>query len=326
MPQSRNMLKGLRPRAVGGGKMILVTGSSGLVGRHVCTALERAHHTVRQFDIERSPDEDVCNADAVAGALSGVSGVVHLAAVARVIDGERVPDRCRRVNVDGLKTVLDAVLHAPGRKPWVVFVSSREVYGNAAQSPTREDTALCALNTYAQTKIAGETLVEALRKAGVVANICRLSTVYGATHDYPDRVLPAFCRAAAFGGEIHVDGHNVVVDPTHIGDVARGLALLAGKTADGHLLPPVHFVSGRGYTLLRLAELAIAAGEASTRVTMRRPRDFDVSRFVGDPGRAEALLGWRAQTRVEDGIRNFVRDFRILHGSENYRAGAVRVA
>lgn len=304
--------------------MILVTGSHGLVGRHVSAALERARQPVRQFDIKRSNDEDVCNETAVAEALSGANGVIHLAAVARVIDGERDPDRCRRINVGGLRTVLDAVSRIRGQKPWIVFVSSREVYGNAAQSPTPEDSAPQALNTYAHTKVAGEALVIALREAGVVANICRLSTVYGATDDYADRVLPAFCRAAALGGELHVDGQDVAVDPTHIDDVARGLVLLAEKTASGHLLPPIHFVGGRGHTLLHLAKLAIAAGEASTRIAMRQPRSFDVSRFVGDPGRAKALLGWTAQISIEDGVRNFVHDFRTLR--RTYDAGETRLA
>ena len=39
-------------------------------------------------------------------------------------------------------------------------------------------------------------------------------------------------------------------------------------------------------------------------------RSFDVQRFCGDPTRAEALLGWRANTTLERGFAGLVADFR----------------
>ena len=50
--------------------MILVTGSSGVVGRRLCAHLQRAGLTVRQFDIRRSPNEGVCIAGVVEQALA----------------------------------------------------------------------------------------------------------------------------------------------------------------------------------------------------------------------------------------------------------------
>jgi nucleoside-diphosphate-sugar epimerase len=80
--------------------------------------------------------------------------------------------------------------------------------------------------------------------------------------------------------------------------------LCAGERA----LPPVHFVTGRQTSLGDLAQLAIAHGAVEQREAPAR--SFDVHRFCGDPGRAEALLGWRASTPLESGFAQLVESFR----------------
>jgi nucleoside-diphosphate-sugar epimerase len=289
--------------------MILVTGAAGLVGRHVIDRLSARGLPVRTFDIRDEAREDVRDPDAVARAVRGVTGILHLAAVSRVIHGERDPEKCRATNLGGVKAVIDAAL-GERIKPWLVFVSSREVYGDAAEVPAKEDAPYCPLNVYAETKVAGERMVLVARDAGLTANVCRLSTVYGSTNDHADRVLPAFCAAAALGGRIAVHGDEVVLDPVHVDDATEGLARLVEQTAAKEKLPPVHFVSGRGMSILELARMAVAAGDPATRISLEAPRSYDVKRFVGDPKRAAELLGWKAQIGIEDGIRRFVADFR----------------
>lgn len=290
--------------------MILVTGSSGLIGRHLGVRLARENYEVRSFDLKRSLQEDVRDKDSIERALGGVRGIVHLAAISRVVYGESAPDECWATNVEGLRSVINCALNSR-LKPWLIFVSSREIYGNASQSPTNEDAPEAPLNTYARSKVAGEHLVKAARSQGLTANICRLSTVYGATDDYPDRVLPAFCRAAAEGGRIRIDGAKTVLDPTHVEDVVEGLCRLTAETAAGRLLPAVHFVSGRGYSLQEIADIAIQAGGKSTSVTVQAPRAYDVNRFVGDPSRAKSLLGWSPVIDLENGVRRLVEAFRL---------------
>jgi len=85
--------------------MILVTGADGLVGRHICALLRGANIAHRPFDLKLSPSEDIRNRPAVAEALKGVRGVVHLAAVSRVVWGERDPMLCAATNVDALADI-----------------------------------------------------------------------------------------------------------------------------------------------------------------------------------------------------------------------------
>ena len=61
--------------------MILVTGAEGLIGRRLCARLRAEGLEVRAFDLKRSPREDIRDRASLAAALSGVEGVIHLAAI-----------------------------------------------------------------------------------------------------------------------------------------------------------------------------------------------------------------------------------------------------
>ncbi|MFO0566324.1 MAG: NAD(P)-dependent oxidoreductase [Polyangiaceae bacterium] len=282
---------------------VLVTGSAGLVGTALRQALAAVGFEAVGMDLRESDHRaDVRDADAVARAMEGCGGVVHLAAVSRVIDGERDPERCRSTNVGGVKNVLGAARSSKLR-PWVVFVSSREVYGEADSLPASEDAALRPMNVYGRTKVAGEELVGAARLDGLKACVVRLSNVFGSTLDHPDRVVPAFARGAVLGRTLRVDGEDHTFDFTHISDVSRGLAALAlYLERESRPPPPIHFVTGTPTTLGELARLAIELGGNRSLMHLAPPRDFDVQRFFGDPARARSLLGWSPEVPLRQGL------------------------
>ena len=294
-------------------KRILITGSEGLVGHALADAVRQRAWQVKGLDVLAPTLEDrgdVRDADAVSRALAGCSGVVHLAAVSRVILGERSPELCWDTNVGGTRNVLAAALNARPC-PWVVLSSSREVYGQPDELPANEDAPLAPVNIYGRSKVEGERLALEAREAGLRTGILRLSNVYGVIADHADRVVPAFARAAATGARLRVDGDGHNFDLTHVYDTIRGMvqlieALEAGESA----LPPIHLLTGRPTTLGELAELAVSLGDMGVSVEEGPPRSFDVSHFYGDPSRALALLGWRPRVHLWDGLRRLINDFR----------------
>jgi UDP-glucose 4-epimerase len=286
--------------------MILVTGSSGLVGRHLCARLEAEGIAIRRFDLREIPSQDIRDPVALAGALRNVSGVVHLAAISRVVWAENDPDLCRATNVEALRALAASCLD--GARPWLIFASSREVYGNPTRLPVREEDALMPVNIYGRSKRDGERIVETARESGLAANICRFSNVYGCPYDHKDRVAMAFAAVAARGGVMSVEGGSNTFDFTAIEDVVDGLWRLIHATIGGELLPPIHFVSGQGTTLRELADIAAARARRDVRIVEASPRNFDVSNFVGDPARAQALLGWKAQAGLADRISRLIAD------------------
>ena len=56
---------------------------------------------------------------------------------------------------------------------------------------------------------------------GLIANICRLSSVYGSPHYHPDRVVMAFAGAAVHRGTMRVDGPSNTFDFTAVDDVVK---------------------------------------------------------------------------------------------------------
>jgi nucleoside-diphosphate-sugar epimerase len=280
---------------------ILITGSAGLVGSALVRTLEQRGSALVRFDLQGTGATcgDVRDRDQVIKASTGVSGIIHLAAVSRVIWGERDPESCWATNVGGVRNVLEAAARSSLR-PWVIFASSREVYGQPEILPADEDTPLRPVNIYGQSKVEGERLVADARREGVRACTIRLSNVFGSIADHVDRVVPAFARGAVAGEVLRIEGDDHTFDFTYIDDVARGIASLAELLATGAAAPPpIQLVSGHPTTLAELAALAIAL--AGTRATVRHapPRNFDVARFVGSGARARQLLAW--QPRVEIG-------------------------
>jgi nucleoside-diphosphate-sugar epimerase len=290
---------------------ILVTGAAGLIGRSVTPLLRKAGFRVVPFDLRSSPACDVTNAEDLRHGLDGVDGIIHLAAVSRVVEGERNPDLCRRTNAEATRTLLQFARQS-AQAPWFILASSREVYGQQATLPVAEDAPLSPRNVYARSKAEGERLTNEARAAGMTTAIVRFSNVFGDTLDHADRVVPAFARAAASSGVVRVDGSDCAFDFTHVSDVADGLVRVVRQLCDGErTLPPIHFVSGRQTSLGELADLAIKGGDGVRRVEAPA-RDYDVYRFVGDPRRAGALLDWRVTTTLETGFARLVADYRAV--------------
>ena len=292
---------------------VLITGSEGLIGTALRSALVAQGVDVLGLDCRADgPDRgDTRDAQRVFDAVSGCDGVVHLAAVSRVAWGEQQPARCWDTNVGGTGHVIEAV-QAQDRPPWLLFASSREVYGQPRTLPVREDAELSPMNVYGRSKAEGERLVAEAQRGGLCTAIVRYSNVYGRVTDHSDRVVPAFAKAAAVGGTIRVDGPEHTFDFTHIDDAVRGTSALIGKLATAASQPPIHLVTGQPVTLSRLAQIAADSADKPLRVVEGRPRKYDVSSFYGDTERSKSLLGWEANISIFEGMRQLIEDFSEL--------------
>lgn len=283
-----------------------------MIGKAVRASLEQSGVRVIGLDIKSIGEEfgDVRNQLTIRHAFEGCVGIIHLAAISRVVWGEQDPDNCWKTNVDGLENVLHLAQEQP-RKPWLIFASSREVYGQPDVLPATESAPLNPVNIYGRAKVEGERLVNLARQQGLRTAIIRLSNVYGSTADHHDRVVPAFARAVVLGKTLRVDGSSHTFDFTHLDDTARGIIALVRYLEEGHdTVPPIHFLTGQPTTLGQLAAMANDASQSGSEITQSPPRSFDVSRFYGTPQRAKDLLGWMPQISIKDGLARLIKDFR----------------
>ncbi len=291
-------------------KTICVTGSEGAIGKPLVSALERRGIGVRRLDTALPAGDpghvDVRDERAVREAVEGCIGIVHLAAISRVVWGERDPETCWAVNVTGTECITAAASRATTH-PWTILASSREVYGNQQTLPVNEDAPCRPVNTYGRSKLAAERVVDQARDQGVETAILRLSNVYGGLHDHTDRVVPAFGRAAAEGSTMEVFGADSTCDFTHIDDTVAAFLAVIDRLEAGKTLPDaINIATGIGTTLLELARLAADAGGGRARIVVRPSKDFAVDHFVGAPDRARHHLGWQAGVSIDTGIRQLV--------------------
>lgn len=303
---------------------ILVTGSDGLVGTRLCSLLERAGNEVARLDLrprhESSVAVDVLDLRSLSSSAAGCAGIIHLAAVSRVVWGEADPERCLRTNVLGTANVAEVAASSP-TKPWVMLASSREVYGQARSLPVTESHATAPVNVYGRSKLFAEYILRSLNQAGRRVAVVRLSSVYGSADDHQDRVVPAFCRAALANDRLGVNGSECTFDFTHVDDVADGIFRMAQMLSSGHALAePIHLVSGVPTSLHDLAALVIRCAGARSAIVERPPRTYDVSHFVGDPARARALLGWKVATSLDKGVARLLTDLRPRRVDSNAAA------
>ena len=295
---------------------VLITGSEGLIGSSLSIALSRLGITVLGFDNKLEPHHpcygDILNYEQVTKAINDVEGVIHLAAISRVVFGEKNPKLCWDTNVEGTKHILEAALSSP-KKPWVLYASSREVYGQQEKLPVKETAPLIPVNVYGDSKIAAEKAVENAMQRGLKASIVRFSNVFGSICDHNDRVIPAFCLAAVNGTRIRIDGKDNLFDFTYIDDVVQGiLSFIYQLSKNNKALPPIHFTMGQATSLGEAAFYAQQASRHPIEIIEAPSRNYDVAQFCGDPSRAEALLNWKPCVGVQEGMRRLIHQYQLV--------------
>lgn len=301
---------------------VLLTGSAGVIGTVLATALCAAGFDVRCIDRAHDPDQDLVSGQALTAALAGCDGVVHLAGCTRVGAAEADPARARRDNVDATAALLLGVM-GQTRPPWIVYASSREVYGSSGGSPVAEDSPLAPLNVYGTTKAESEALVERAVGEGLRATVLRLANVYGAPNDQPDRLIPAFLGAAVVGGRLLVRGPERTLDLVHVDDaVAAFVAAAIRLSSGGPGLGPVNICSGVETTLGVLAARIVTLAASSSATHEVDAGSHEVRRFVGDNRSACDLLGWTPQVTLDAGLVELIQ---VTRSRSNARSPSERV-
>jgi UDP-glucose 4-epimerase len=173
-------------------QLVLVTGATGALGPRVVAALHEAGCAVRTLSLDTPAPGllpgavemrlgDITDRAAVAAAMEGVDGVVHMAALLHIVNpSPTLRPKYERVNVEGTQIVVEAAQAAGVRR--LVFFSTIAVYGPGKGRLLDEATTPQPDSFYAETKLAAEALVlKATRNNGEpLGVVLRMGAVYGA--------------------------------------------------------------------------------------------------------------------------------------------------
>lgn len=289
---------------------ILVTGSLGLIGQILVKKLKTKGFNVLELD-QRFPQDHLSHGDIrdkklLQRLLAQATGIVHLAAVSRVVWGEQNPSLCWEVNVEATHALLELIKQSQ-HKPWIIYASSREVYGQQNNLPVLDNNELAPMNHYARSKLAAEKWMNVYRQDGLLTSILRFSSVYGSIADHPDRVIPAFCRAAINNKTLRIDGFNNVFDFTHVADTVEGILAVINKLqASVNDLPAMHLTTGIGTSLFELASFIQTILNKPLQFSEAPARNYDVHRFYAEPTYAKNILNWNPSIKLQDGLKNLL--------------------
>ncbi len=309
-------------------EVILVTGGAGFIGSHVTRTLLRDGYDVVVIDISGRPYRlsdvsssieyvrlDIRSETGIYRVMEKYRpmGIIHLAAVSRVVWCEKHPIRCIDVNINGTISLAKALARL-SYKPFIIYGSSREVYGEPRSLPATEHCPKIPVNLYGYTKLVGERIVEeAAKNMGVQAIILRFSNVYGSEYDILDRVIPRFIIRAIKGLPLEIHGGDQMFDFTHIDDTVEGVRRAIEKIMEAReegYCRDYHILTGTPTRITDLPKMISEAIGGDVRVVYTRSRSYDVRRFYGDPGRAYRELGFRARIGIREGIVRTVERFR----------------
>ena len=169
---------------------ILITGSSGYLGRNVAGAALEKGHSVVGLDIKPSGIAhvsfkeiigDITDLQLVKQASAGCEAVFHLAAA--LAQFERDEKRMHDVNVKGTENALAAALERNARK--FIYTSSVEVYGINVPIPCTEDAPIAPICQYGRYKVESEKLCREYLTKGLNITIFRPPTINGPGQNEP---------------------------------------------------------------------------------------------------------------------------------------------
>ncbi|MGH2857652.1 MAG: dTDP-glucose 4,6-dehydratase [Solirubrobacteraceae bacterium] len=259
-------------------------------------------------------------ADAVGGATGGIDAIVNFAAETHVDRSIADPFAFSVTNGQGTHVLLEA---ARERGLRYVQVSTDEVYGSIESGSFTEESPLRPSSPYSATKTGADLLVLSyFHTYGLPALVCRGSNNYG-PRQYPEKLIPLMVLNALAGDRLPVygDGRNVR-NWLYVEDFGRGIGRVLEHGSPGE----VYNCGGPDecenlVVVRRILELTGADESLIEHVTDRPGHD---RRYSLSAAKLQAL-GWRAQTRLEEGLARTVdwyRDNRWWW--EPIRSGAYR--
>ncbi len=306
----------------------LVTGGAGFIGSNLVRRLLEDGEAVavidnfstgRRENIEdvmgdiELVEGDIRDADAVARAIRGCSGVFHQAALGSVPRSVEDPGTSHDVNVGGTLAVLEAARAAGVAR--VLFAGSSSVYGNREESPKHEDMRLLPESPYAATKVAAEAYVRAwARTWGMETMTLRYFNVFGPRQDPAGpyaAVIPAFVSSLMSGQRpVVYGGGRQSRDFCFIENVCNAnlLAMRApAAVCDGRA---VNIACGQSTSLLEILGYLGEIFAIDSEPAFLEPRPGDVKHSLADISRATESIGYRPAVFVQEGLKRSVAWYR----------------
>ena len=304
----------------------LVTGGAGFLGTALANRLVKdGHHVVvlddlsngKQVHLETSVTfhhGDVDSIPLLWSLLQDVDCVYHLAARVSVAQSIHHPRDYNRVNVGGTVSLMEAMRDTGVSR--VVFTSSGAIYGHQPEQPVHENDLPQPDSPYAVSKWAAEQYIHTIGNLWNIETVAlRIFNAYGPRQSLPVShapVVPRFLQQALTGGSIVIFGDGSQTrDFVYVDDVVS--ALISAATAKEVNRQVINIGSGVETSVDKLVDKIEKVNGRSAKRIYNQEKIGGVSRLVADISRAQALLGFRPQTKLATGLQHILaQDSRFI--------------
>lgn len=323
---------------------VLVTGGAGYIGTHILTVLAaqghdcvcidnysnsspRALDRVRELVGRRidAYDVDIRDAAGLRSVLSrhDVDSVIHMAGLKAVAESVQFPQRYHDNNVNGTRTLLQALAATSVRK--FVFSSSATVYGVAEYMPLAENASTVPMTPYGENKLEIERMLTAFAakdQSWRVVNL-RYFNPAGAhpsgrigedPRGVPNNLMPFVCQVASgrlahllvFGNDYPTKDGTGIRDYIHVMDLAEGhaAALATMDRLPAGMVMPLNLGTGCGVSVLELLQAFERVNGVTIPKKIVARRDGDTAVCYADPTLARNTLGWSAKRSINEMCRD----------------------
>lgn len=290
---------------------ILVTGSSGFVGKHLVGHLKTKRHHVIPLDVY------LLNATAVESTLAKINpdGVIHLAAIAAVGESLTSPAKILRNNIFAQLNLLEA-LKRKKSTAGILIIGSADEYGRSSDQAIDENFPLLPTTPYAVSKIAQDFLgLQYHLSYGL--NIIRVrpfnhigegQSLGFVVPDFAEQIVDV--ERSGKSGAISVGNLDAVRDFTDVLDIVKAyeLALIKGKPGEVYNLG-----SGVGVTIKQLLDklISLSSAKITVKVDPARFRPGDQPKLVCNPQKFRQLTGWQAKIPLETTLNRVLEWWRL---------------
>jgi UDP-glucose-4-epimerase GalE len=330
---------------------VLVTGGAGYVGSVCCRQLLAAGHHVIVIDnlstghAAAVPEgatfhrRDYGDRKAISELLSHhpIDTVFHFAAKALIPESVSNPGVFFDVNVAAGITFLET-LREFGISNFA-FSSSAAVYGNPHSVPIDEDAPKHPVNSYGETKLMFERVLEWYARAyGWQVTAFRYFNASGAMgesgedHQPETHILPLLFQAATgerpyfsiYGDDYPTPDGTCIRDYVHVADIAAAhLLALEGK---GKGFAAYNIGLGKGYSVREVIHAVedVTGKKIPVRVAERRPGDPAI--LCASPAKLMRELNWQPRSSDLANIIETAWDWRSRHPRGYRHAGESRAA
>ena len=295
---------------------ILIVGASGFIGAKLFFSLKKHREDV--YACSRNPQGswrlnstqslnmincDITDFDAVKKTVNAIKpmtvfNVAAYGAYSRQTD----PDQIHRTNYLGTLNLLRA-LSDTGCRAFVQAGTSSE-YGLNSAAP-KEDAELTPNSNYAVAKAGAGYLV---KYYGKILNFpcvnLRLYSIYGPWEE-KDRLIPTLIANGLKGRYPHFVDRSISRDFVYIDDCNEAMVKAALTVCNTNPGISINVASGVRTTLEDIATTAKKVFSIKDEPVFgsMANRKWDLSNWYGDPELAQRLMGWKATTPFEEGLK-----------------------